>query len=80
MWDLRLYNKKMIRIKHKKLDLEYTFTWCIKNNKYVVVRNKYINGKYAPGGWSEFRVLNLERLQRLVFNTFNYHTYFIQAF
>lgn len=80
MWDLKLYNKSVIRIKHKRLDIEYTFTWHIKGNKYIVIRNKYINGIYAAGGWSEFPVLNLDRLQRLVFNIYNFHTYFIQAY
>lgn len=80
MWDLKLYNKSIIRIKHKKMDVEYSFTWCKKNDRYLVVKEKYINGKYAPGGWSEFTILNLDRLQRLVFNLYNFHTYFIQAY
>ena len=70
MFNLKLYNKKMIRVKHKIYDIEYTYTWSIEKDKYIVIRNKYINGIYSPGGWSEFKITRLEKLQSLVSGLF----------
>lgn len=79
MENLKLFNKKMIKVKHKKLDLEYTFSWSIEKDKYIVIRNKYINGYYAPGGWKQFTFDNLHKLEQLVFNAFD-NTYLIKAY
>ncbi len=68
-----LHNKSIIRIKHKKKDMECSITWKYDNKKsiYKIIVNKYVNGYLSPGYSKEFYLNSLDILEDKLDNFFN---------